>query len=141
MNANDKVRNIYHHEGDVEESPKILRVSMPAMFEDRCKFVQTPSCGVDHEYNFPPGKLAVVAIDHGHCEKNDEDDELNNFKDIPGSWDDETVLVEYGCLSWVVQRGLTTLVVVVNDVEPCVWRIHYAAYVDCFNDLLTRCRT
>lgn len=118
MNADDKIGYIYHREGNVEERPKILRVDVPAMFEDGGKLVQTPSSGVDDEHDFPTCKLAIVAVDHGHCEKDDEDDELDDFDEVAGSWDNEAVLVEHGCLSGVVQRDTAVLVVVGNDVEP-----------------------
>ena len=69
VEADGEVEGVDEDEGDVEEGPEILRVDLPAVFEDGGEFIQDPAHGVDHETCFFYRESRVIAFNHAEAEE------------------------------------------------------------------------
>lgn len=106
------------HEGNVEERPKVLCMDCPAMLADGCHFVEVPSNGIDVEDELHPGELEVRGTNcscfgHHRCDVEDQEDrELYRFDDISRARNDQAILIQDRCFSWIVESYAAVLIVV-----------------------------
>lgn len=131
-------KGIHLNEEEQKSRERMIHaLDLPPVGQNGGKLVETPSKRINGKCCFHYCRLALLPDKHHAYVEREQDGKLNLFQDVPISRHDQTVLIQQGRFSRIVERDGPQLVMVWNNVPEGGWCIDDATFVDGRHDVVT----